>query len=309
MIMSNAYFASEWSTLEHHTLLFRDPTNAQRRFIPLLIEDCKLPDVIAQFAYIDWRQKSEEAYARLLAACRPVEESATELLTLKKRKKQTVDQAVMILKGRDSAVGDVILTPDGNRLKDAGTAVKSKPLSFKAANGLEQKMRLLTQEHEIKFESMLSEAFIIARTMVMDNLTKLYNWVLEEIPALPEVSISRDIHLDNLPSLQIQFQRKDKIRKLSFLPLKVLEPREEFPEGHAIRLINPFAVFVLKVESNARKVQHGHLYLEIKTPNRILNLNNIELEWKVGHLVCEAHPDVDRKLIRRILERVFVEID
>ena len=49
MVMSNAYFASEWSTLEHHTLLFRDPTNAQRRFIPLLIEDCNLPDVIAQY--------------------------------------------------------------------------------------------------------------------------------------------------------------------------------------------------------------------------------------------------------------------
>jgi len=31
MVMSNAYFASEWSTLKHHTLLFHDPTNAQRR--------------------------------------------------------------------------------------------------------------------------------------------------------------------------------------------------------------------------------------------------------------------------------------
>src|SRR5574342_734262 len=83
MVMSQAYFASEWSTLEHHTLLFRDPTNAQRRFIPLLIEDCKLPDVIAQFAYVDWRQKSEEAYARLLAACRPIEEPCAEILALK----------------------------------------------------------------------------------------------------------------------------------------------------------------------------------------------------------------------------------
>ncbi len=31
MCMSEAYFASEWATLEHHTLLFRDPTNEQRR--------------------------------------------------------------------------------------------------------------------------------------------------------------------------------------------------------------------------------------------------------------------------------------
>jgi TIR domain len=55
MCMSPAYFDSEWGTLEHHTLLFRDPTNAQRRFIPLLIANCIPPDVIAQFAYIDWR--------------------------------------------------------------------------------------------------------------------------------------------------------------------------------------------------------------------------------------------------------------
>lgn len=84
--MSQAYFTSEWSTLEHHTLLFRDPTNAQRRFIPVLIENCKLPDVIVQFAYIDWREKSEEAYARLLAASRPVEELVVESHTPKKGK-------------------------------------------------------------------------------------------------------------------------------------------------------------------------------------------------------------------------------
>jgi hypothetical protein len=73
MCMSPAYFASDWGKLEHHTLLFRDPTNAQRRFIPLLIEDCKPPDVIAQFARIDWREPTDEAYARLLTACREVQ--------------------------------------------------------------------------------------------------------------------------------------------------------------------------------------------------------------------------------------------
>ncbi|MEA3283125.1 MAG: toll/interleukin-1 receptor domain-containing protein [Euryarchaeota archaeon] len=47
MCMSGAYFDSEWTTLEHHTLLFRDPTNAQRRFIPLLVEDCTRPDIMS----------------------------------------------------------------------------------------------------------------------------------------------------------------------------------------------------------------------------------------------------------------------
>jgi hypothetical protein len=79
-----AYFAW-WSTLEHHTLLFRDPTNAQRQFIPLLIDNCKFPDVIAQFAYIDWRQ-SLRRLTRLLGASRPVEEPTAESLAPKKRK-------------------------------------------------------------------------------------------------------------------------------------------------------------------------------------------------------------------------------
>ena len=53
LCMSPAYFDSEWAALEHHTLLFRDPTSAQRRFVPLLIEECTLPDVIAQFRHVE----------------------------------------------------------------------------------------------------------------------------------------------------------------------------------------------------------------------------------------------------------------
>ena len=68
MCMSPAYFASEWGKLEHHSMLFRDPTNEERRFIPLLIKDCTPPDIIAQFAHIDWRTSSDVAYERLLVA-------------------------------------------------------------------------------------------------------------------------------------------------------------------------------------------------------------------------------------------------
>ena len=64
MCMSRAYFDSAWGTLEHHTLLFRDPTNTRRRFIPLLIEDCTPPDIIAQFAHVDWRTPTDDAAYR-----------------------------------------------------------------------------------------------------------------------------------------------------------------------------------------------------------------------------------------------------
>ncbi len=68
--MSQAYFDSMWGGLEYQTLLFHDPINVQGHFIPLLIENCILPDAIAQFAYIDWRTSSDEAYKQLLVACR-----------------------------------------------------------------------------------------------------------------------------------------------------------------------------------------------------------------------------------------------
>jgi WD40 repeat protein len=104
MCMSQAYFDSEWTTLEHHTLLFRDPTNAHRRFIPLLIEDCTLPDIIAQFAYIDWRTRSGEAYDKLLASCRGSGVEATE---------PAAREGHVVLKGHAHEVWSVAVTPDG----------------------------------------------------------------------------------------------------------------------------------------------------------------------------------------------------
>ena len=35
--------------LERSTVLFRDPANASRRFIPLLLADCRLPDALRHF--------------------------------------------------------------------------------------------------------------------------------------------------------------------------------------------------------------------------------------------------------------------
>ena len=42
LVMSADAFGSDWVTLERHTALFRDPTNAQRRFIPLRLDDAEI---------------------------------------------------------------------------------------------------------------------------------------------------------------------------------------------------------------------------------------------------------------------------
>jgi len=70
LIMSENSFASEWVTLERHTALFRDPTNAKRRFVPLRLDDTELPEILQQFSYVDWRKRSDHEYGRLLAACK-----------------------------------------------------------------------------------------------------------------------------------------------------------------------------------------------------------------------------------------------
>jgi hypothetical protein len=52
LVMSKNAFTSEWMTLERQTALFRDPTNQQRRFIPLRLDDSNIKDSLKQFAYL-----------------------------------------------------------------------------------------------------------------------------------------------------------------------------------------------------------------------------------------------------------------
>src|SRR5262249_11700587 len=54
LCMSQAAFEADWVQMERSTVLFRDPANHERRFIPLLLEDCRMPDTIRRYLYIDW---------------------------------------------------------------------------------------------------------------------------------------------------------------------------------------------------------------------------------------------------------------
>ncbi len=111
LLMSQHALASEWATFEHHSVLFRDPTNQQRRFIPVRLDDAEIRDALKQFAYVDWRQRSEEQYARLLAACRSAvaePERVIEMITQARPSK--------VFKGHTAAVWGMAVTPDGRRV-------------------------------------------------------------------------------------------------------------------------------------------------------------------------------------------------
>jgi len=70
LLMSAHAFAADWPTLERQTALFRNPADPQRRFIPVLLDDAEINDTLKPFAHLDWRQRSDAQYTRLLAACR-----------------------------------------------------------------------------------------------------------------------------------------------------------------------------------------------------------------------------------------------
>ncbi|HWA84358.1 MAG TPA: TIR domain-containing protein, partial [Fimbriimonadaceae bacterium] len=63
--------ASGWVALERSTAIHRDPANASRRFVPLLLADCDLPDTLRRYKYVDYRGEAEVAFSEVLTACRP----------------------------------------------------------------------------------------------------------------------------------------------------------------------------------------------------------------------------------------------
>lgn len=71
LCLSPAALGSDWVSLERSTVLFRDPANANRRFIPLLMAECRLPDTLRRYKYVDFRQETEAAFEELLAGCTP----------------------------------------------------------------------------------------------------------------------------------------------------------------------------------------------------------------------------------------------
>lgn len=74
LCLSPAALGSDWVGLERSTVLFRDPTNAGRRFIPLLLADCKLPHTLRRYKYLDYRDEPDSVIHELLLACKPRDE-------------------------------------------------------------------------------------------------------------------------------------------------------------------------------------------------------------------------------------------
>ncbi len=69
LCLSPAALGSDWVGLERSTVLFRDPANKDRRFVPLLLADCKLPDTLRRYRYLDFRTESDAVFNQLVNVC------------------------------------------------------------------------------------------------------------------------------------------------------------------------------------------------------------------------------------------------
>jgi WD40 repeat protein/DNA-directed RNA polymerase subunit RPC12/RpoP len=117
LMLSSKVSTSEWVTFESQTILFIDPLNPQRRFIPLRLDDAEIKGTLKQFAYIDWRHKSGEEYAQLISACRP---STFESRTPAAHVVLDEPRSDKVLKGHAGIVQAVALSSDG-RLAVSGS--------------------------------------------------------------------------------------------------------------------------------------------------------------------------------------------
>jgi len=127
LCLSPAALGSEWVTLERSTVLFRDPSNAGRRFVQLLLADCELPDTLRRYKHVDFRQETQAAFEELLAGCSeeaeaalaPQKETKKKPARQKLKPKKLPDQAEPLavlerkLKGHNGWINSVAVSPDG----------------------------------------------------------------------------------------------------------------------------------------------------------------------------------------------------
>lgn len=67
LCMSANAFGLDWAQLESGTFRFRDPLNRERRFIPLRLDDARIPGSLAQLRHINWIPADrEQEYGKMV---------------------------------------------------------------------------------------------------------------------------------------------------------------------------------------------------------------------------------------------------
>lgn len=135
LCVSPAALASNWVALERSTAIHRDPGNAGRRFIPLLLGDCALPDTLRRYKYVDFRDESEAAFAEVLNTCRRETEEVPTVV-VPEPEKEIRPSLVEKLVGRGRAKSPPVPRPDVRKepvkinQKHAKLPLETEPLAL-----------------------------------------------------------------------------------------------------------------------------------------------------------------------------------
>ncbi len=126
LCISKSALASGWVALERSSAVHRDPANAGHRFIPLLLDDCDLPDTLRRYKNLDYRRESEEEFAEVLLICRvgttvvPTKQSLEVMRLTKKKPKREIQpqkhKPIGVLEHSLVVPGDslsIAISPDG----------------------------------------------------------------------------------------------------------------------------------------------------------------------------------------------------
>jgi hypothetical protein len=75
LVMTPAWVTSEWANLESLLSFLHDPSGTNQRTIPILLEECEIPEDIQIITYVNFVQKDNEIIAwgqlfEVLAGCR-----------------------------------------------------------------------------------------------------------------------------------------------------------------------------------------------------------------------------------------------
>lgn len=99
LFMSTSAFSSEWVTLERSTVLFKDPNNRDRRFIPILIDTCTIPDTLKRFKHLNCVSVNNEFKEQLIDALNDNEQAEAILWANNKNedKSKETDEVDLII--------------------------------------------------------------------------------------------------------------------------------------------------------------------------------------------------------------------
>lgn len=130
MCMTQEYFKSEWVESEKNTAYFRDPTNKELRFLPVLFSRCNIPDTLRRFKYIDRASDVEASDLRILSF---VNENSYRLRNVSHEKDNHSDSSKpmfyydfprpRIYLGRKRVTEDLVKAVKNNRLTTVFSAI------------------------------------------------------------------------------------------------------------------------------------------------------------------------------------------